>query len=154
MKFYFITSSILLTAAIALGDNIPSASEKFNITLDNIKIIHSKIESNRSTARRNHDMILFNCLNDASHRIYAVSKQIEEKHYAPSTQDADTADKVLTRVQQIESDANNCLGSTSIFQANSYKTSFSIDDSIPNIDPTLSSINIIIEPPNCASCFR
>ena len=154
MKFYFLAASILLIATAAVADGTPSPNEKFNDVVQRIKSIQSKIESNRSAARKVHDTILFACLNDAANQVHAAEKQLEGKYYAPSKQDANTDDKVLVYVQQIESEANNCLGATSIFQLSSYKTSFSIDDSIINIDPTLPTINLIIDPPNCASCFR
>lgn len=152
MKLYFLTPSILLVAAFASGT--PSSKEEFNIALDKIKSIQSKIESNRSAARRDHDTILFSCLNNATNQVYATTKQLEGKYYNPSTQDADIAANVLTHVQQIESEANNCLGSTSIFQLNKTQTSYSINSDISNVDLALPAYVLFIDPPNCASCFR
>ena len=58
MKFYFLAASILLIATAAVADGTPSPNEKFNDVVQRIKSIQSKIESNRSAARKVHDTIL------------------------------------------------------------------------------------------------
>lgn len=152
MKKYFATSIILLTAAVASG--FPSPNERFTAALDKIKSIQSTLEKDRSSARKNKDAILFACINDASNQVYAATKLLEGRYSNPSTHDAIVAEEVLTHVTTIQSQASLCQGNTLTISFEGTKVSTSIDSSITPVIPDVPNPPLIIEPPNCASCFR
>ena len=152
MKKYFATSIILLTAAVASG--FPSPNERFIAALDKIKSIQSALEKDRSSARQNKDAILFACINDASHQVYAATKQLEGRYSNPSDHDATVAEEVYTRIATIQSQASLCQGNTLTTSFEGTKVSTSIDSAIAPVTPDVSNPPLIIEPPNCASCFR
>ena len=152
MKKYFATSIILLTAAVASG--FPSPNERFIAALDKIKSIQSALEKDRSSARQNKDAILFACINDASHQVYAATKQLEGRYSNPSDHDATVAEEVYTWIATIKSPASLCQGNTLTTSFEGTKVSTSIDSAITPVSPDVSNPPLIIEPPNCASCFR
>ena len=152
MKKYFATSIILLTAAVASG--FPSPNERFIAALDKIKSIQSALEKDRSSSRQNKDAILFACINDASHQVYAATKQLEGRYSNPSDHDATVAEEVYARIATIQSQASLCQGNTLTTSLEGTKVSTSIDSAITPVTPDVSNPPLIIEPPNCASCFR
>lgn len=152
MKKYFATSIILLTAAMASG--FPSPNERFIAALDKITSIQSALEKDRSSARQNKDAILFACINDASHQVYAATKQLEGRYSNPSDHDATVAEEVYARIATIQSQASLCQGNTLTTSFEGTKVSTSIDSSMAPVTPDVSNPPLIIEPPNCASCFR
>lgn len=152
MKKYFATSIILLTAAVASG--FPSPNERFIAALDKITSIQSALEKDRSSARQNKDAILFACINDASHQVYAATKQLEGRYSNPSDHDATVAEEVYARIATIQSQASLCQGNTLTTSFEGTKVSTSIDSSMAPVTPDVSNPPLIIEPPNCASCFR
>jgi hypothetical protein len=152
MKKYFATSVILLSAAVASG--FPSPNERFASALGKIKEISSKLEADRSRARQQRDSIKFACINDATHQVYAATKQLESRYSNPSDLDALVAEEVLARVSTISAEAESCQGNTLITTFEGYKVSSSTDPDIAPIDPGLASPPLVIDPPNCASCYR
>jgi hypothetical protein len=152
MKKYFAISIILLTAAVASG--FPSPNERFIAALDKITSIQSALEKDRSSARQNKDAILFACINDASHQVYAATKQLEGRYSNPSDHDATVAEEVYARIATIQSQASLCQGNTLTTSFEGTKVSTSIDSSMAPVTPDVSNPPLIIEPPNCASCFR
>ena len=152
MKKYFATSFILLTAAVASG--FPSPNERFTAALDKIKSIQSALEKDRTSSRQNKDAILFACINDASHQVYATTKLLEGRYSNPSDHDATVAEEVLTRVTTIQTQASLCQGNTLISPHHASSISTSIDSSITPVIPDVPNPPLIIEPPACASCFR
>jgi len=152
MKKYFATSIILLTAAVASG--FPSPNERFIAALDKITSIQSALEKDRSSSRQNKDAILFACINDASHQVYAATKQLEGRYSNPSDHDATVAEEVYARAVTIQSQASLCQGNTLISKPQASSISTSIDSAITPVTPDVSNPPLIIEPPNCASCFR
>jgi len=152
MKKYIATSFILLTAAVASG--FPSPNERFTAALDKIKSIQSALEKDRTSSRQNKDAILFSCINDASHQVYAATKLLEGRYSNPSDHDATVAEEVLTRVTTIQTQASLCHGNTLISPPHASSISTSIDSSITPVIPDVPNPPLIIEPPTCASCFR
>jgi hypothetical protein len=152
MKKYFATSIILLTAAVASG--FPSPNERFIAALDKIKSIQSALEKDRSSARQNKYAIIFACIKDASHQVYAETKQLEGRYSNPSDHDATVAEEVYARIATIQSQASLCQGNTLTTSLEGTKVSTSIDSAITPVTPDVSNPPLIIEPPNCASCFR
>ncbi len=151
-KYFAISTTILLTATAASG--FPSPNERFASALNKIKSIQSALEKDRSSSRKNKDAILFACLNDASHQVYAATKQLEGRYSNPSDHDATVAEEVYARIATIQSQASLCQGNTLISSHHSSSISTSIDSSITPVTPDVTNPPLIIEPPNCASCYR
>jgi hypothetical protein len=152
MKNYFIASSIILTTTFAAGFILPN--ERFTIALNKIKSIQVMLEKDRSSARQNKDIILFDCINDASHQVYAAIKLIEDRYANSSNHDADVAEEILRRVLSIQSQASLCHGNTLVFTQRAASVSTSIDSTIAEVSPDVLTSQIAIESPNCASCFK
>lgn len=152
MKNYFIASSIILTTTFAVGFTLPN--ERFATALNKIKSIQVMLEKDRSSARQNKDIILFDCINDASHQVYAATKLIEDRYTNPTDHDATIAEEVLGRVLLIQSQTSLCHGNTLIFTQRVSSVLTSIDSSIAQVTPDIPTPQIAIEPPNCASCFK
>ena len=152
MKNYFIASSIILTTTFAAGFTLPN--ERFAAALNKIKSIQVMLEKDRSSARQNKDIILFDCINDASHQVYAATKLIEDRYTNPTDHDATIAEEVLGRVLLIQSQTSLCHGNTLIFTQRISSVLTSIDSSIAQVTPDIPTPQIVIEPPNCASCFK
>ena len=152
MKNYFIASSIILTTTFAAGFTL--SNERFAAALNKIKSIQVMLEKDRSSARQNKDIILFDCINDASHQVYAATKLIEDRYTNPTDHDATIAEEVLGRVLLIQSQTSLCHGNTLIFNQRVSSVLTSIDSSIAHVTPDIPTPQIVIEPPNCASCFK
>ena len=152
MKNYFIASSILLTTTFAAGFTLPN--ERFTAALNKIKSIQVMLEKDRSSARQNKDIILFNCINDASHRVYAATKLIEDRYTKPTDHDAHVVEEVLLHVTMIQSQASLCNGNTLISNQQDSSVETSLNSSNEYVTPDIYTPQIIVEPPNCASCFR
>ena len=152
MKNYFIASSIILTTTFAAGFTLPN--ERFAAALNKIKSIQVMLEKDRSSARQNKDIILFDCINDASYQVYAATKLIEDRCTNPTDHDATIAEEVLGRVLLIQSQTSLCHGNTLIFTQRISSVLTSIDSSIAQVTPDIPTPQIVIEPPNCASCFK
>lgn len=152
MKNHFIASSIILTTTFAAGFTLPN--ERFASALNKIKSIQVMLEKDRSSARQNKDIILFDCINDASYQVYAATKLIEDRYANPTDHDATIAEEVLGRVLLIQSQTSLCHGNTLIFTQRVSSVLTSIDSSITQVTPDIPIPQIAIEPPNCASCFK
>ncbi len=116
------------------------------------------------TARAQRDVVKTLCLNDKLNQIDVALRSARERRQAleiaVNRRDADLANHELTilnvlhqRTDQLTAEANLCVGKELEDIGTSAVTS-SVDPDLPQEDPSeYPSTEVIVDPPDCSSCF-
>lgn len=117
------------------------------------------------TARSQRDVVKTLCLNDKLNQIDVAVRSARERRQslelAANRRDADLSNHEFTiltvlrqRSEQLTAEANQCIGEEAGFIGDSAVTS-TIDPNLPEEDPSeYPTVDVIIEPPACSSCFK
>ena len=129
--------------------------------------VRGVISRDLAEAREQRDVVKTLCLNDKLNQIdVAIRSATERKgalEAAVERSDADLASHEFTilgvldqRAEQLDAEAKQCIGKEVGFVGESSVT-VDIDPNLPPVDPTDlpdPDLTRVVEPPQCASCFR
>jgi hypothetical protein len=127
--------------------------------------IRARVGSDLEVARKERDVVKTLCLNDKLNQIDVAIQSAAERRraleLAAKRGDTDLSNHEFTilsvlyqRVQQLDSEANQCIGKeVAIIGESSVSTT--LDVQLPGEDPSeYPPTPMIVEPPSCASCFK
>lgn len=147
--------------AMAPQDQLGAA----NTYLANMESIRTSIRRDLEEAREQRDVVKTLCLNDKLNQIDVALRSAGERQraleLAAGRGDKDLSNHEFTilsvlhqRSQQLDAEAKQCIGKEVGFVGESSVT-MNVDPTLPFDDPTDYPDTIqILEPPQCASCFR
>ena len=136
-----------------------------NTYLANMESIRASIRRDLEDAREQRDVVKTLCLNDKLNQIDVALRSAGERQraleLAAGRGDKDLSNHEFTilsvlhqRAQQLDAEAKQCIGKEVGFVGESSVT-LDVDPNLPFDDPTDYPDTIfILEPPQCASCFR
>jgi hypothetical protein len=136
-----------------------------NTYLANMETIRTSIRRDLEEAREQRDVVKTLCLNDKLNQIDVALRSAGERQrsleLAAGRGDKDLANHEFTilsvlhqRAQQLDAEAKQCIGKEVGFVGESSVT-MNVDPNLPFDDPTdYPEMIHILEPPQCASCFR
>ena len=136
-----------------------------NTYLANMESIRTSIRRDLEEAREQRDVVKTLCLNDKLNQIDVALRSAGERQraleLAAGRGDKDLSTHEFTilsvlhqRSQQLDAEAKQCIGKEVGFVGESSVT-MDVDPTLPFDDPTDYPDTIqILEPPQCASCFR
>jgi hypothetical protein len=148
-------------ADLAPGDQVDQASTY----MAEMEGVRARVQSELERARNERDVVKTLCLNDKLNQIdVALTSATERRHaldLASKQGDKDLANHEFTilsvlyqRVQQLDSEANQCIGKEVAFTGESSVT-VNHEGELPVEDSSdFPGITAIVQPPSCASCFR
>jgi hypothetical protein len=127
--------------------------------------IRARVQADLERARKERDVVKTLCLNDKLNQIDVAMTSAAERRraleLAAKRGDTDLANHEYTiltvlyqRVQQLDSEANQCIGKEVAFTGESSVT-VTHEGELPVEDPSdFPPTPIIVQPPSCASCFK
>jgi hypothetical protein len=127
--------------------------------------IRARVQGDLERARKERDVVKTLCLNDKLNQIdVAIQSAAERRHgleLAAKRGDTDLANHEYTilsvlhqRVQQLDTEANQCIGKEVAFTGESSVT-VNHEGELPVEDPSeFPPTPVVVQPPSCASCFR
>jgi hypothetical protein len=130
-----------------------------------MEAIRNGIRRDLEEARKQRDVVKTLCLNDKLNQVDVALRSATERtrslELAVKRGDQDLANHEFTilsvlyqRAQQLDAEAKQCIGKEIGFTGESSVT-MEVDPGLPFEDPTeYPPVEVIAEPPNCASCFR
>lgn len=130
-----------------------------------MSVLGERIRKQLEEARQKRDVVKTLCLDDKLSQLDVAHRSAEERRKAldaaASSGDADLANHEYTilsvlgqRTEQLESEANLCIGKEIGFVGES-SVSMDVDPNMPLEDPSeYPTLGSIMQPPNCASCFK
>ena len=115
-------------------------------------------------ARKQRDVVKTLCLNDKLNQIDVAVRSARERRQAlelaVKRNDTDLSNHEFTiltvlrqRVDQLNSEANLCVGQEGVFIEGSTVTA-TIDPTLPDDPSQYPDTDIVVQPPACSSCFR
>lgn len=138
-----------------------------NRIASNMEGVRSSINRDLAEAREQRDVVKTLCLNDKLNQIDVAIRSAGERQraleLAVNRNDADLGNHEFTilsvldqRAEQLDAEAKQCIGKEVGFVGESSVT-MDIDPNLPSEDPTAlpdPELTKVVEPPQCASCFR
>jgi hypothetical protein len=127
--------------------------------------VRARVQSELERARKERDVVKTLCLNDKLNQIDVALQSAAERRraleLASKRGDNDLANHEFTilsvlyqRVQQLDSEANQCIGKEVAFTGES-SVSVTQEGELPIEDPSeMPDPPLLVQPPSCASCFR
>ena len=114
-------------------------------------------------ARKDRDVVKTLCLNDKLNQLDVASRSAQERRgaleLAAKRGDNDLANHEFTilgvlrqRADQLLSEANQCIGEEAGFAGDS-ATSMTVEG-VPEDEADVPDFTVVVEPPQCSSCFQ
>jgi hypothetical protein len=148
-------------AAASRGPQLDQAARM----MGDMEQVRSRIQRELQDARRKRDVVKALCLDDKLNQIDVAIRSAEERRQsleaATTSGDRELANHEFTilgvlhqRAQAINSEANMCIGQETGFVGES-SVVMEVDPQLPAEDTAeFPPFPLVIQPPNCASCFR
>ena len=139
--------------------------DQANASTAEMEGIRARVQSELERARKERDVVKTLCLDDKLSQIDVAIQSAAERRrsleLAAKRGDSDLSSHEYTilsvlyqRVQQLDSEANQCIGKEVAFTGES-SVSVDLEGDMPPEDPSdYPPAPTLVQPPSCASCFR
>ena len=132
-------------------------------TIARMEAGRTSVAKQLAQARKDRDVVKTLCLNDKLNQLDVASRSAQERRgaleLAAKRGDNDLANHEFTilgvlrqRADQLLSEANQCIGEEAGFAGDS-ATSMTVEG-VPEDEADVPDFTVVIEPPQCSSCFQ